>query len=263
LPALTCPKRRGAQGPPAFLLSAASAAYNPSPMSYLTLPTQLAVVRERIAAACDRAGRRVEEVTIVAVTKTHPSAAIEAVRDAGLMDVGENRIQELEEKVDEIGRAGVRWHLIGHLQRNKARRAVELVDFIHSIDSLRIAQKLSEEAVARGKVLDGLVQVNILGEETKGGFARDSAVNAIGQVCALPGLRIRGIMTMAPFTDDEGTLRAVFGGARRLLEEAAAAHESFEPAHLSMGMSGDYEIAVEEGSTLVRLGTVLLGARTP
>jgi PLP dependent protein len=229
-------------------------------MTYPHVSERVAAVRERIAAACDRTGRDPSEVTIVAVTKTHPSEAVEAVRAAGIADVAENRIQELEEKVAAVGRGAARWHLIGHLQRNKVKKALELADLIHSVDSLRLARKLSEEAVGSSRSIEILVQVNVSGEETKGGFDQTTAVEGIGQICELPGLRVTGLMTMAPYTDDEAVIRRTFSSTRRILEEARGT-SGFAGTGLSMGMSNDFEIAVEEGSTLVRLGTVLLGER--
>jgi pyridoxal phosphate enzyme (YggS family) len=229
-------------------------------MAYPEFPERLAAVRERIDAARARSGRA-DEVRIVAVTKTHPAAAVEAARAAGVLDVGENRVAELEEKVPAVGREAVRWHLIGHLQRNKAKRALPLIDLLHSLDSVRLARALSEAAVESGRELAALVQVNASGEASKSGFAPEALLDALGEICALPGLRVRGRMTMAPFTDDEGVLRAAFARTRELRDEAARDVPAFTPEHLSMGMSNDYEIAVEEGSTLVRLGTVLFGAR--
>jgi pyridoxal phosphate enzyme (YggS family) len=232
-------------------------------MEYASLPQRLAAVRERIEAACGRAGRAAEEVAIVAVTKTHPTAAVEAALAAGLRDVGENRVQELEDKVGEVGREAARWHLIGSLQRNKARRALGLFDLLHSLDSLRLARKLSQDAAETGVEARALVQVNASGEESKSGFGPAELVDSLGEVCSLPGLRIEGLMTMAPFTDDRRTLHETFAATRRLQEEAARQLPDFHALHLSMGMSNDFEIAVEEGSTLVRLGTVLFGEREP
>jgi pyridoxal phosphate enzyme (YggS family) len=188
---------------------------------------------------------------------------VRAVREAGVADVGENRVAELEEKVGEVGRSAARWHLIGHLQRNKVRRALPLFDLLHSLDSMRLAEVLSAEAVRAGTEARALAQVNVSGEETKGGFEGDEAIDALGRICALPGIRVEGLMTMAPFTDDAATLRRTFRAARRLWEEAGRQVAGFRPLHLSMGMSNDFEIAVEEGSTLVRVGTVLFGERDP
>jgi pyridoxal phosphate enzyme (YggS family) len=225
-----------------------------------SLSARVEEVRERIARAAERAGRA-EPVTLVAVTKTHPAEAVRAAVAAGVEDVGENRVPELEEKVAEVGRDAVRWHLIGHLQRNKVRKAIPLFDLLHSLDSLRLAETVSAEAVRTGTTVRALVQVNSAGEETKGGFAPDEAVDAVGRICALPGLRIEGVMTMAPFTGEDAVLRRAFGTTRRVWEEAARQVPEFRPLHLSMGMSNDFEVAVEEGSTLVRVGTVLFGER--
>jgi PLP dependent protein len=230
-------------------------------MSYSSLPARLEDVRSRIALATGRAGRSPEEVTIVAVTKTHPPEAVEAVLAAGLIDVGENRVQELDEKVSSIGRNRARWHLIGHLQRNKVRRALEIADLIHSVDSVRLAERISNELVVQNRVAEVLVQVNLSGEETKGGIEGPGALEEIGRICELPGIRVVGLMTMAPFTEDEAVVRDVFQRTRRLRDDAATSFRSFEPRQLSMGMSSDFEVAVEEGSTLVRLGTTLLGER--
>lgn len=216
-------------------------------------------VRERIEAARLRAGR-MDGVTLVAVTKTHPPEVVRLAIEAGVADVGENRVQELDEKVGEIGRAAVRWHLIGHLQRNKAARAVALADLVHSLDSLRLAQALSAEAVKAGVTVRTLVQVNTSGEESKFGLGADEALDAVGRMAELPGLRLEGMMTMAPFTDDGDVVRRTFAGARRLCEEAARQVPGFG-RELSMGMSNDFEAAVEEGSTLVRVGSTLFGER--
>ena len=216
-------------------------------------------VRERIERARVRAGRA-DSVTLVAVTKTHPSDAVRAVLAAGVADVGENRVQELEEKVAEVGRGAVGWHLIGHLQRNKAGKALPLFDLIHSLDSLRLAEALSAEAVKRGITARALVQVNASGEESKGGFEPGELVDAVGRIAALPGMKVEGLMTMAPFTDDESVVRAAFRRTRELLDDAARQVPGMG-RQLSMGMSNDFEIAVEEGSTLVRVGSVLFGER--
>ena len=154
------------------------------------------------------------------------------------------------------------WHLIGHLQRNKVRKALTSFELIHSVDSARLARELSAEAEREGRAVRGLVQVNVSGEETKGGFEGERVVEEIAAVCALPGMRIEGLMTMAPFTEEERVLRRTFGAARTLLERCAAEVPGFAGRELSMGMSNDYELAIEEGSTMVRLGTVLFGERT-
>ncbi len=230
-------------------------------MCYSDLPQRLGEVQERIAVALDRSGRAGEDVKIVAVTKTHPASAVLAAKAAGLQDAGENRVQELEEKVGIVGREAVRWHLIGPLQRNKAKRAVRLFDLLHSLDSVRLAERLSAETGEDGLICRVLVQVNASGEATKSGFTPEALVDEVASIAALPGLEVMGLMTMAPFTDDEQVVRATFSRTRRLSEDVARQVSAFRAEHLSMGMSNDYQIAVEEGSTMLRLGTVLLGER--
>ena len=225
------------------------------------LTRRLAEVRERIAAAQARAGREGQPVTLVAVTKTHPPAAARAALAAGIVDLGENRVQELEEKVRALAGAGATWHLIGHLQRNKVRRALPLFELFHSLDSLRLAEEVSRVAVEEAQRVRALVQVNSSGEEAKGGFSATEAIDAVGRLAELPGLSMEGMMTMAPFDAGESILRRTFAATRELSAEVARQVPGYRPLQLSMGMSGDYEIAVEEGSTIVRLGTVLFGAR--
>lgn len=224
------------------------------------LRRRAAEVRERIERASRRAGRD-GPVTLVAVTKTHPPGVLRAAIAAGLTDLGENRVQELDDKVGELGRGAARWHLIGHLQRNKAARAVALCDLLHSVDSDRLADAVSAAAVKAGVVVPVLVQVNVTGEESKGGFGADRAVEAVARISELPGVRVQGLMTMAPFTGDEPVIRRAFAGTRRLLEEAARQAPRLAGRELSMGMSNDFEIAVEEGATLVRVGSILFGER--
>lgn len=232
-------------------------------MYEVRLREHLSRVEEGIERALQRAGRN-EPVTIVGVTKGHPVEAVQAAIAVGLKRCGENRVVELEEKVGAIGRAATEWHLIGHLQRNKVKRALRLFDLIHSVDSLRLAQELSAEAARGGVTVRGLAQVNVSGEETKGGFeateSLESALEEISQVAALPHLEICGLMTMAPFTAAGPALHGTFGRARELYERCAVLR-GFRAQYLSMGMSNDFEIAVAEGSNLVRLGTILFGER--
>jgi PLP dependent protein len=221
----------------------------------------LPVVQERLARAAERSGRGGAAVRVVAVTKGHGVAAIEAALAGGLADIGENRVDELAEKVAAVGRQAATWHLIGHLQRNKVRRALPAFDLVHSVDSERLAEELSGEAVRVGGVAAVLVQVNTSGEASKYGFDEVAAVAAVGRLVELPGLHVRGLMTMAPYTAEEAVLRRTFAGLRRVGEACAAQIPAYTGTELSMGMSNDYEIAVEEGSTMVRLGTVLFGER--
>jgi pyridoxal phosphate enzyme (YggS family) len=225
-------------------------------MPFQDLPVRLADVRERIERARQRGGHG-QTVSIVAVTKTYGPDAPVAAWEAGLRDVGENRVQEAIEKMARVTMP-VRWHMIGHLQRNKVKQ-LDGFHLVHSMDSPRLADALSAHGMARGRAMDVLVQVNVSGEGTKGGYEPTGLEREIERLDALPGLVVRGVMTMAPFGASDATLREVFSGARRCRELLrAAGHPATE---LSMGMSGDYEIAVEEGATLVRLGTILFGER--
>lgn len=230
------------------------------------LQRRLARVQERIARASER-GARDRPVEILPVTKGHPAPVLELVADAGFGRVGENRVGEAEEKRERLGSLGVRWHMVGHLQRNKASRAVRLFDELESLDSLRLARRLQRELDDAGRDgLDVLVQVNASGEESKGGFDATDPESAelleqLTEVCSHDRLRVRGLMTMAPLTDDEAVLRTTFRRTRRAFEVAGERVEGFAADTLSMGMSNDYGIAVEEGSDRVRLGTALLGER--
>jgi pyridoxal phosphate enzyme (YggS family) len=230
------------------------------------LREQLALVMDRIERARLRAGRS-ESIELVAVTKGHPASTVRAASAVGLGRCGENRVDELERKVGEVGRDAVEWHLIGHLQRNKARRALPLFDLIHSIDSPRLAQELSKEGVRQGLTVRGLIQVNVSGEVSKGGFNALSdpgpVIDQVAAVSALPALDVLGLMTMAPLTDDESVLRRTFGRARELFDRCGREIGGFRARHLSMGMTNDFEVAVEEGSTMLRLGTILFGERQP
>jgi PLP dependent protein len=229
--------------------------------SYLDLADRVREVRERIDAAARRGGRiDGRGVTIVAVTKTHGPDALQAAWDADLQDVGENRVQEALEKMDVL-HLPFRWHLIGHLQRNKVKHLTRF-HLLHSLDRSSLADAVNALGAATSRTFDALVQVNVVGEQTKGGYELDAMASEADRLKQLEHVRVRGVMTMAPFDAEEGVLRRVFAGGRQALEALRAAGHA-DARELSMGMSGDYEIAVEEGSTCVRLGTVLFGARTP
>ncbi len=225
-------------------------------MPFLDLAGRVSEIRERIAAAAARGGHG-QSVTIVAVTKTHEADAVQAAWDAGVADVGENRVQEALRKMPDVT-VPVRWHLIGHLQRNKVK-ALDRFSLLHSLDSARLADAVSTYGMARGAPVPVLVQVNVSGEETKGGYDPVDLSREADRLAALPGLAVRGVMTMAPEGAAESKLRAVFASARAALSTLVAA--GIPARELSMGMSGDYEIAVEEGATMVRLGTILFGER--
>jgi len=228
-----------------------------SPAFEADVTARVHAVRDRIAAAQARGGHR-QTVTLVAVTKTHGPEAVRAAFAAGVHDVGENRMQEAEQKRAALPDVPVQWHLIGHIQRNKARSAVAF-DLLHGMDSLRLAEALHDAALSEGRRSDVLVQVNVSGEASKYGLAAAEVPALLDRLHALPALRVRGVMTMAPFDAPEHTLRDVFSRARACADVVRAA--GHDASVLSMGMSGDFEVAIEEGATHVRLGTILFGAR--
>jgi PLP dependent protein len=223
---------------------------------FLELPARIAEVHGRIAEAVRRGGHS-QEVTIVAVTKTHGPEAVEAAWEAGLRDVGENRVQEALAKMPQVA-APVRWHLIGHLQRNKVK-SLDRFELFHALDSVRLAEAVNRFASERGSPLDALLQVNPSGEETKGGFDTSDVERHVERLKGMSGVRLRGVMTMARLEAKEQELHATFGAARDVRD--ALSRAGYPATELSMGMSGDYEVAVEEGATIVRLGTTLFGPR--
>jgi PLP dependent protein len=217
--------------------------------------TNLERVRERIARAAERAGRRPEDVLLVGVSKTVDVGRIRAAVAAGLTALGENRVQEARGKVAEVGRAAA-WHLVGHLQTNKVRDALELFDVVHSVDRIDLARELDRRARARGKPVDALVQVNVAAEPSKGGWPPDAVETAVEALNALAGLRVCGLMAIPPAVERAEESRGWFRALRKLAERHGL-------ANLSMGMSGDFEVAVEEGATMVRVGTAIFGPRPP
>ena len=227
-------------------------------MPFLDLADRVREVRERIDAAVRRGGHG-QMVTLVAVTKTHGPDALQAAWDTGLRDIGENKVQEAMEKMDVLP-LPFRWHLIGHLQRNKVKH-LSRFHLLHALDRAPLADAVDAFGTSHDHVTDALVQVNVAGEETKGGYAPAHMSGEAVRLRGLAGLRIRGVMTMAPFDAEEPMLRRVFQGARAARDALRSAGHA-DATELSMGMSDDYEIAIEEGATMVRLGTVLFGTRT-
>ena len=222
-------------------------------------------VRRRIEASAERAGRDPREVTLVAVSKTHPSALVREAVAAGLSDFGENRVQEAEGKIEELKREAppVRWHLIGHLQANKARRAVRLFDLIHSVDSPSLAERLERLCEEEGRErLDVLVQVDLAGEASKTGAREDELPALFESLKGCVRVRCRGLMLLPPFFEDAERARPYFRRLRALRDELSARGVFGDgDGKLSMGMSHDFEAAVEEGATLVRVGTAIFGER--
>jgi pyridoxal phosphate enzyme (YggS family) len=236
------------------------------------LSENLKRIRERMAAACERRGRRPEDVRLVAVTKTIEVDVVRSAIEAGLVDLGESRVQEL------IRRAGMirehlsrrrsmertdaptdpRWHMVGHLQRNKVRMLLPWVEYIHSLDSLRLAEEISEEAVRINRVIPVLMEVNVSGEKSKYGLAVGAVPHLAENIRTLPGIRVVGLMTMAPYSDDPEDARPHFARLREVFEDMQTERIlGPEFRELSMGMSGDFEVGIEEGATMVRVGTAL------
>jgi len=229
--------------------------------TYLSrLEETLPRVLDRMGTALSAAGRAPDSVKLVAVTKGHPLEAVEAALSMGLTDLGENRVEELERKVGDLGDASATWHLIGHVQGRKARLAIDLADLIHSVDSVRLGERISRMAVEDGGAVSVLAQVNTSGEMSKSGLPVAEAVEGVQALAELPGLRVEGLMTMAPFVDDESVLSKAFASLRKVSEEVRSLTDQVGP-ELSMGMTNDMEIAIREGSTMVRIGTALFGER--
>jgi pyridoxal phosphate enzyme (YggS family) len=212
-------------------------------------------VRDRVARAAERSGRRASDVLLIGVSKTVDVARIRQAIDAGATALGENRVQEAKEKIAELGRP-VPWHLIGHLQTNKVRDALELFDVIHSLDRLDLAWELDKRARAGTRTVDVLVEVNVAAEASKGGVAPQGLGELLDAVASMPSLKVRGLMAIPPEAKDPDDSRVWFRALRKL-------GERYSFSELSMGMSGDFEVAIEEGATMVRVGTAIFGPRAP
>lgn len=240
----------------------------------MTIEERILEVRETIAAACARAGRDPAEVTLVAVSKTHPVESVLAAIEAGVQHFGENRVEEAVSKIPAVTQRitqPVNWHMIGHVQSRKARDVLPLFNMVHSVDSLKLAEKFSVLALGSGRRLDVLLEVNVSGEASKYGFeasqwdqpgtVRDELWQQIGRILDLPGIRLRGLMTMAPIVADAEQTRPVFASLAAL-RAALAADFAVELPELSMGMTDDYPVAIEGGATLVRVGRAIFGERS-
>ena len=218
-------------------------------------------VEERIQAACDRSGRKREDVLLVAVSKTKPVEMIEEVMTAGIVDFGENKPQELRDKYEVLPQ-NLRFHMIGHLQTNKIKYVIDRVVLIHSIDSIHLAEAVNAEAKKHNRIMPVLVEVNVAQEESKSGFLVEKTENAIREIAKLSNIRVEGLMTIAPFVENAEENRQYFVKLRKLSVDIAAKNiDNVTMHHLSMGMTGDYEVAIEEGATMVRVGTGIFGER--
>jgi len=218
-------------------------------------------VEENITDACKKANRNVEDVTLIAVSKTKPVSLLEEAYQNGIRDFGENRVQEMSQKA-ELMPDDIRWHMIGHLQKNKVKPAVKYAYMIHSVDSLALAKEISDEAVKQAKTIPILLEVNVAGEESKFGYSASEVLTDISLIASLPNIKIKGLMTIAPFTDIPESNRCYFQQLKELSVDIRNKNiDNVDMDILSMGMSGDFEIAIEEGAGMVRVGTSIFGER--
>lgn len=225
------------------------------------LKENLQEVEKKIQAACERAGRDRSEVTLIAVSKTKPVEDLMEIYDAGVRTFGENKVQEMCDKMERMPE-DIKWHMIGHLQRNKVKYIVGKVALIHSVDSFRLAEEINIQAKKRGIVVPILVEVNIAEEETKFGVTRDDAIELVKQIATLDGIQIKGLMTIAPYVVDSEENRGFFRKIKELSIDIMNQNiDNVDMDVISMGMTGDYEVAIEEGATMVRVGTGIFGKR--
>jgi pyridoxal phosphate enzyme (YggS family) len=222
---------------------------------------RLETVRERIRRAAERVERDPASIELVVVTKTHPPETIQALFQAGHETIGENRVQEAVTKMDALAGSG-RWHFIGHVQRNKVKQIAGRFELIHSVDSARLIEELEKRTAEIGREQRILLELNVAGEEAKTGAAPEALSSMLEALAAAPHLRAEGLMTMAPYAEDPEIARPCFARLREIIDSLPRM-EHFTPRHLSMGMSGDFEVGIEEGSTIVRIGTAVLGPRRP
>ena len=221
----------------------------------------LRTVEENISAACGRSGRERGDVTLIAVSKTKPVEMLQEAYDLGCRDFGENKVQELLDKYDKMPQ-DIRWHMIGHLQRNKVKYIVDKVYMIHSVDSMRLAEEISKEAVKRNVTVSVLVEINVADEESKFGASVDEAMSLVKGISKLPNIVVKGLMTIAPYVENSEENRLYFAKLKQIYVDII--HKNIDNVfmeELSMGMTGDYEVAIEEGATYVRVGTGIFGER--
>ena len=225
------------------------------------LKDQLQEVEKRIQAACDRAGKKREEVTLIAVSKTKPVETLQEAYDLGVRIFGENKVQELTAKYEALPK-DIHWHMIGHLQTNKVKYIIDKAELIHSVDSLKLAETIEKEAARHDLIADILVEVNVAEEESKFGMKMEEVIPFVEKVSAFPHVRVRGLMTIAPFVEDPEENRSIFADLHKLyIDIKKKNHDNDTVSVLSMGMTNDYEVAIEEGATMVRVGTGIFGAR--
>lgn len=225
------------------------------------LKENLAQVEQNIAEACKRAGRARDEVTLIAVSKTKPVEMLQEIYDAGIRCFGENKVQELCGKIDEMP-SDIQWHMIGHLQRNKVKYIVDRVALIHSVDTYRLAEEINIQAKKKNIIVPILVEVNIAGEESKFGTSAEDAILLVEEISRLENIRIKGLMTIAPYVVDSEENRLYFRKIKQLSVDIAGKNlHNVSMEILSMGMTGDYTVAIEEGATMVRVGTGIFGER--
>ncbi len=230
-------------------------------MEEMTIRENMRAVEDRIAAACQEAGRKPEDVTLIAVSKTKPVEMLREAYECGCRDFGENKVQELLDKYEVMPR-DIRWHMIGHLQRNKVKYIVDKVYLIHSVDSLRLAEEISKEAGKKNVCVNILVEVNVANEETKFGTTCEDAKQLVQDIAKLPNICVKGLMTIAPFVENAEKNRPFFSKLRKISVDIMGENiDNITMENLSMGMTGDYEVAVSEGATCVRVGTGIFGAR--
>lgn len=230
-------------------------------MAESSIANRIKYVENRIDSACKKAGRSREDVTLIAVSKTKPVSMLKEAYDAGCRHFGENKVQELTEKYEQLPK-DIKWHMIGHLQRNKVKYIIDKAYLIHSVDSLRLAEEISREAVKKEVTAHILIEVNIAEEETKFGVAMDETIALIEAICKLPSIKVEGLMTVAPNVENSEENRQCFRSLHQLFVDIM--HKNIDNVNvgvLSMGMTGDYEIAVEEGANYVRVGTGIFGER--
>lgn len=225
------------------------------------LKDNLAKVEENIQKACDRAGRDRSEVTLIAVSKTKPVEMLQEIYDEGIRVFGENKVQELTDKY-EVMPQDIHWQMIGHLQRNKVKYIIDKVDLIHSVDSIRLAETIDKEAAKKNVIVNILIEVNVAKEDTKFGLMPEEVEDFVREIAKFEHIRVKGLMTIAPFVENPEENRPIFARLRKLSVDIAAKNvDNITMSILSMGMTNDYQIAIEEGATMVRVGTGIFGAR--